>query len=86
MFSRWKMIVTKYFIRKILIILNVEGLSHTWTYMNFKGKINKMFLLIAHLDQYARWTWEFTFDFLNLLTLIFYNFRSCINFVLTKPS
>jgi len=60
----------KIFHKKTINYLNVEGLFHTWTYMNFKGEINKTFLLVTHLDQYACWR-EFPFDFLNLVTLIF---------------
>jgi hypothetical protein len=35
----------KYFTREILIIQMLNIFFHTWTYMNFKGKINKFFLL-----------------------------------------
>jgi len=40
----------KIFHKKKINYLNVKGLFHTWTYMNIKGKINKMFVLVAHWD------------------------------------
>jgi hypothetical protein len=43
----------KYFTREIFNYLNAKGLFHIRTYMNFKGKNNKMFFLVTHLNLYA---------------------------------
>jgi hypothetical protein len=43
----------KIFHKRNINYLNVEGLFHTWTYMNLKEKSIKGFFMVVHLDQYA---------------------------------
>jgi hypothetical protein len=51
----WKKL-QRYFIIYILIFLQFLWIWYFAIYINFKGYVNKIFLFVAQLDQYACWS------------------------------